>query len=99
MRLNQKHIDIIRAMARLCFGDDAKVWLFGSRVNDAAKGGDIDLYIEADGTPAECLKREMKFYANLQRQLGLQRIDIVVHRRGTPMRRIDEEARRTGAPL
>jgi predicted nucleotidyltransferase len=99
MRLNPKHINIIRAMAQHCFGNDAQVWLFGSRVNDAAKGGDIDLYIEADGTPAECLQREMKFYVSLQRQLGLQRIDIVVHRRGAPMRRIDEEARRTGALL
>jgi len=31
-----------------CFGSKSHVWLFGSRVNDHQKGGDIDLYIEPE---------------------------------------------------
>lgn len=99
MRLTEHEIDVIKATARRMFGGAVKVWLFGSRVDDSKRGGDIDLYIETNGTAAECLEREMKFYASLQRLLGEQRIDIVVHRRGTTMRAIDEEARRTGIPL
>jgi hypothetical protein len=41
----------------------------------------------------------MKFYAALQRELGEQRIDLVVHRRGSPLRPIDLEARRHGVRL
>ena len=99
MRLTETQKNIITAEMRRVFGPNAQIWLFGSRVDDNIKGGDIDLYIETEGTAAECLEREMKFYASLQRLLGEQRIDIVVHRHGAPMRAIDQEARRTGVLL
>ncbi len=75
------------------------MWLFGSRADDAARGGDIDLYVEFAGSPAETLQREMRLYAALQRELGEQRIDIVTHRLGSPLRPIDIEARRNGVRL
>ena len=40
------------------FGDNASGLLFGSRVRDDALGGDIDLYIETEGTVEEVLARE-----------------------------------------
>jgi len=73
--------------------------LFGSRVRDDARGGDIDLYIEAVGDPQETLARELKLYAVLQRRLGEQRIDLVVRRAGSPLRPIDREAQDTGIAL
>jgi predicted nucleotidyltransferase len=99
MRLTEEQRTAMRAVIRRVLGDDARVWLFGSRVDDRAKGGDIDLYVELDGSPADALEQQMQLYAALQRVLGEQRIDLVVHRQGAPLRPIDTEARRTGVRL
>jgi hypothetical protein len=45
------------------------------------------------------LERELKLHVVLQRRLGEQRIDIVVHRVGSPLRPIDREAQDTGIAL
>lgn len=99
MRLTDEQQTIIREEVTRTFGPDARVKLFGSRVDDAARGGDIDLYIEADGTPDELLNQELRLYVALQRRLGERRVDIVVHPRGAPHRPIDTHADRTGVAL
>jgi len=38
--------DQIKAVLQQHFGAETRVWLFGLRVDDHARGGDIDLYIE-----------------------------------------------------
>ena len=48
MRLTLNYRDIIVTTAKQMLGDDAMVWLFGSRTDDTQKGGDIDLYIETN---------------------------------------------------
>lgn len=99
MRLDQHQRAIIREEVARAFGPRASVQLFGSRLDDARRGGDVDLYIEADGTSSELLDRELALYAGLQKRLGEQRIDIVVHGRGSPLRAVDRHARATGVAL
>lgn len=99
MRLTDTQKTVIREEVRRHFGENARPLLFGSRVRDDARGGDIDLYIEAEGDPQETLERELKLHVVLQRRLGEQRIDIVVHRIGSPLRPIDREAQDTGIAL
>ena len=46
MRLSTAQQQSILQTTRQNFGADAKVWLFGSRADDARRGGDVDLYVE-----------------------------------------------------
>ncbi len=45
MRMNSEQVELSVKVIRKYFAD-AAVWLFGSRVDDARKGGDFDFYIE-----------------------------------------------------
>jgi len=53
----------------------AKVYLFGSRVDDSKKGGDIDLFIYSKNIDRK-IKRQIKI--NLYKEIGEQKIDIIV---------------------
>ncbi len=46
MRLTPTQIDTINSTAQAVLGQGARVTLFGSRVDDQARGGDVDLMIE-----------------------------------------------------
>ncbi len=45
MRVSQKEIQIIKDTIYKYFSNNVEIFLFGSRVDDNKKGGDIDLYI------------------------------------------------------
>lgn len=79
MRLSRPEQDAIVDLARKHFGDGAEVWLFGSRVDDGRRGGDIDLYVETDHD--DILRARAAFKAALARKLGEQRIDLIVRPR------------------
>lgn len=99
MRLSEYQRSAILEEVGRIFGKRARVRLFGSRVDDSARGGDIDLHIEAGGSPADLLDRELRLRARLMHRLGERRIDVVVHAHHQPLRPIDEQARQTGIPL
>lgn len=46
MRLTSDQVSTILGTASRLSGEDAVVYLFGSRVDDRARGGDVDLLIE-----------------------------------------------------
>ena len=45
MRLSKKEIQIILRVAKEIYGEGVEVYLFGSRLNDEKKGGDINLLV------------------------------------------------------
>ena len=67
--------------------------LFGSRVDDTRRGGDIDLYIEVKLSPQDAFQRETHMAAELYRVLGERKIDIVVNtgRLDLPIYRVARE--------
>jgi predicted nucleotidyltransferase len=81
MRLPDSQVAAIRVAAIKNFGSKAQVWLFGSRVDEQRKGGDIDLYVEPEiQDPAELVENKLRFLVELQLKLGEQKIDVVIRR-------------------
>jgi predicted nucleotidyltransferase len=79
MRLSPSQIDTIRQTARQNFGADALVWLFGSRVDDSKRGGDVDLYVEA--SHRDTLMAGLRCKIALEDNLDLP-VDLVVKEPG-----------------
>jgi len=94
MRLAEWEIKEIKKAAKLVFGENVRVILFGSRVDDNKKGGDIDLYVVTDDPSME---KEGKFWIELQKRLGEQKIDIVLSE--NPERKIEQVALKEGVEL
>ncbi len=61
------------------FGADANVWLFGSRVDDARRGGDVDLYVEP--RQASTLLSALRCKIALEESLDMH-VDLVVKEPG-----------------
>lgn len=77
VRLSPDEVVAIKDAAAQAFGDSAIVRLFGSRVDDAARGGDIDLLIEvAPGRTG--IVRESYFLSELFRRIDEQKVDLVL---------------------
>jgi predicted nucleotidyltransferase len=99
MRLTAEQIATIKHAATECFGPGAQVMLFGSRVDDSKRGGDIDLLVRPHGLPPEqYLTRKIRFLGQLERALGERKIDIVIEQ-AEDRRPIVEAARQTGVNL
>ena len=99
MRLSQAEKTRIKEVAQNHFGRNAEVRVFGSRMKDQARGGDIDLYIETDLAGQAALDAELAFQRDIQAALGEQRLDLTVHLRDYPLTPFEAHAREQGIPL
>lgn len=100
MRLSEAQIEAIKQEAGHFFGARAEVWLFGSRVDDTAKGGDVDLFVRAmSGDADELAAARFAFLARLKRRIGDRKIDLVLQRDGGEVLPIHELARQQGIKL
>ena len=87
MRITAIEQEVIKRAAQECFDASAVVRLFGSRVDDSKKGGDIDLFVQTSIVDAaeisivdaaEISKAHTRFLAKLYAELGEQKIDVVI---------------------
>lgn len=101
MRLTQKQLDATLQSFRASFLSQDRLWLFGSRVDDNQKGGDIDFYIEThydDSTTA--MEKQIRFLTDLKKSIGEQKIDVVLNiLKNNSQQRIYDEAKNTGIQL
>jgi len=81
MRLSGSQVQKIKNTAMKIFGKDTKVFLFGSRIDDTKKGGDIDLYINPELLLDEGVVFEYKimFLGQLKKLIGERKIDVIVN--------------------
>ncbi|QEN05663.1 nucleotidyltransferase domain-containing protein [Thiospirochaeta perfilievii] len=101
MRLTNSELDIIIKVLTKYFGEDSIITLFGSRVDDSSKGGDIDLLIEHNENEKEQLKLKLMAISEMQIKLGDRKIDLITHSNSdvNDTRAIFSEAKKTGIIL
>ncbi len=72
---------LLRSAVVRRFGAESVLWLFGSRVHDAQRGGDVDLYLETTESDADRLvDSKLRFLADLHDtpEFEGERIDLVI---------------------
>ncbi len=98
MRLTDSEINAIKQTFLDLF-HEGKVYLFGSRVDDTKRGGDIDLYFELDENLSveELMRLKVQFKLKLYDLIGEQKIDIVISK--DKNRSIEKEIMKNGVLL
>lgn len=96
MRLSTENRSQIIDIVKMELGEQPVVSLFGSRLNDAAKGGDVDLLIETADTVPLLTKARIKM--RLESMLNLP-VDIVVIVAGQALTAFQKMARSKSMPL
>ena len=98
MRLTPDEASAISSAARDVFGPAAVVRLFGSRVDDAKRGGDIDLIVEVP-EGRERFEDECAFARAIEDRIGERRVDVLLVSPGRPLQPIEKIAYRDGVVL
>ena len=95
MRLSDKYIHTIKKYFKIFF-KDGEIYLFGSRIDDSKRGGDIDLYLSVIDFD-NLFEKKIKFLSRIKRELGDQKIDVVFNINKN--RLIEKEALKWGIKL
>ena len=96
MRLNNFEQEMIRKAFIEVF-KGGKIYLFGSRVDDSQRGGDIDLYLVPKVKFDDEIKRKIEFLIKLEGYIGEQKIDAIMAK--DKNRLIEQEALKYGVEL
>ncbi len=99
MRLTPENVKRIRELVGEIASAEAEVYLFGSRLDDRARGGDVDLLLvlpHAVERPAELTAR---LAARISRALGGRRVDVLLDAPNLRRLPVHEHARREGKRL
>lgn len=76
MRLSPHSQAIIHQTVQQRFGDRAQVRLFGSRLDDTARGGDIDLHVRVQGEVNNPVWEAVVLATQLQLRLDGRKVDV-----------------------
>lgn len=96
MRLTKQQQTIIRQTVASIAGANARIIMFGSRLDDNARGGDLDLLVECDDLLSLMQRSRIKLV--LESALVMP-VDIIAIKRGLQPTAFQRIALATGAPL
>ena len=99
MRLTPDQIAQIRHIVAEQAGNDARVRLFGSRVDDHARGGDVDLLVELSGPVSDPAPLAARIAGRVSRLMDSRKVDVVLHAPSLRVLPIHEVAWREGILL
>jgi len=75
MRLLKQEIEIIKRVI-LKYISDATIMLFGSRVYDDKKGGDIDIFVQTNSNIT--LSQKLQILTEIELEGVFRRVDLIV---------------------
>ena len=78
MRPTDLQINTIRGGTALLAGQAARVWLFGSRTRDDARGGDVDLLLELTEPVTEPAQLSARLAALVSRAMNGSKVDVLI---------------------
>lgn len=96
MRISDEDVLIIKSTI-LKYIQNAKIILFGSRITDNKKGGDIDILIQTDENVS--LKQELKILAEIELKGLTRKIDLLFQTPNTKNQNIINTAIKEGIIL
>lgn len=99
MRLTDTQINKIRELTRQVAGDKATVRVFGSRLDDTARGGDLDLFVELPESVSSPAQLAANLAARVSRMMHGRKIDVVLYAPNLEQLPIHDIARREGVLL
>ncbi len=99
MRLPPNQVQTIKGTVARLVGSNSRVWLFGSRVDDNLRGGDIDLFVETDEVVSSRAQTLCDIEGALVMAWGDRKLDIFLKDARTPDVPVFQVARRTGVML
>jgi predicted nucleotidyltransferase len=78
MRLTTAQTTAIREATAALAGPSARVWLFGSRLDDDARGGDVDLLLEIDAPVPEPALLCAQLATRISRTMHGRKVDVLI---------------------
>ena len=78
MRLTPAQIDTIQSTVHAVLGEGAHVTLFGSRVDDSLKGGDVDLMVEVQQGIEDPAVVSARIASRISRVMHGRKVDVLL---------------------
>jgi predicted nucleotidyltransferase len=78
MRLTDRQAQSIRQLALQVAGNHARVRIFGSRLDDGARGGDLDLMLELPEPVANPALLAARLSAKVSRLMHGRKVDVLL---------------------